>query len=128
MANRRLERLNDQIREEIGEMLLREVRDPRLEGRLITITHVSVSPDLYNARVDVSVMGTDKEQADALKALQSAVAFFHRELKARLEIRRVPFLTFHKDTSLEEGARMLELLERVQHEDEAAAKAIGEQP
>ena len=122
MANRRLERLNDQIREEIGDMLLREVRDPRLEGRLITITHVSVSPDLYNARVDVSVMGTEKEQSDALKALQAGAAFFHRELKSRLEIRRVPFLTFHKDTSLEEGARMLELLERVQQEDEAAAQ------
>jgi ribosome-binding factor A len=117
--NRRLERLNDQIREEIGLMLLHEVRDPRLEGRLVSITHVDVSPDLYNARVSFSVMGTPREQEDAQKALTAAAAFFHRELKARLEIRRVPFLEFRRDTSLEEGARMLEILAHVQHDDEA---------
>jgi len=119
--NRRLERLNDQIREEIGLMLLHEVRDPRLEGRLVSITHVDVSPDLYNARVSFSMMGTPKEQEDAYKALTAAAAFFHRELKARLEIRRVPFLEFRKDSSLEEGARMLEMLAHVQQEDEAGS-------
>ena len=119
--NRRLERLNDQIREEIGLMLLHEVRDPRLEGRLVSITHVDVSPDLYNARVSFSVMGTPKEQEDAYKALTAAAAFFHRELRARLEIRRVPFLEFRKDNSLEEGARMLEMLAHVQQEDEAGS-------
>src|SRR3954452_4197184 len=119
--NRRLERLNDQIREELGNLLLFEVRDPRLEGRLVSITHVDVSPDLYNARVSFSVMGTPKEQEDAHKALTAAAAFFHRELKSRLEIRRVPFLEFRKDNSLEEGARMLEMLAHVQQEDEAGS-------
>ncbi len=126
--SRRMERLNDQIREELADLLLREVRDPRLEGRLVSITHVDVTPDLYNARVFVSIMGSHQEQEDALRALNAAVAFFHRELKARLEIRRVPFLQFRNDSSLEEGARMLQLLDTVQHEDEANAGAPQQQP
>jgi ribosome-binding factor A len=126
--NRRLERLNDQIQEELGNIILFEVRDPRLEGRLVSITNVDVSPDLFNARVSVSVMGTAKEQDEALKALTAAASFFHRELKARLEIRRIPFIEFKKDTSLEEGARMLEMLKTVQHNDEAGAPPPPPQP
>lgn len=119
--NRRVERVNDLIRDELSELLLREVRDPRLD-RLITFTHVDVTPDFYTARVSVSVLGTPEEQDEALKALNSAASFFHRELKSRLDIRRVPFLQFKKDTSIEEGARVLALLEREHLEPEAAPK------
>src|SRR3954447_6714072 len=116
--NRRVERVNDLIREELSALLLREVRDPRLDSDLlISFTHVDVTPDLYNARVSVSMLGTEEQQADALKALNSAASFFHRELKSRLDIRRVPFLQFKKDTSIEEGARVMSLLERVRAED-----------
>jgi ribosome-binding factor A len=59
--SRRTERVNDLIREELSELLLREVRDPRLE-RLISITHVDVSPDFFNARVFVSIMGTARSK------------------------------------------------------------------
>jgi ribosome-binding factor A len=104
--SRRLERLNQQIRDDLSDLLLREVSDPRLGG-LISITRVEVTPDLYNARVFVSVMAPPAEQAEAMKALNAAAAFFHRELKARLQIRRVPFLSFRLDTSIEEGARVL---------------------
>jgi len=115
-----VERVNDLIREELSELLLREVRDPRLDSDLlISFTHVDVTPDLYNARVSVSMLGTEEQQADALKALNSAASFFHRELKSRLDIRRVPFLQFKKDTSIEEGARVMSLLERVRAEDDA---------
>ena len=118
--SRRTERVNDLIRDELSELLLREVRDPRLDGKLVSITHVDVTPDLFNARVFVSIMGDKTEQTQALRALNAAVAFFHRELKARLVMRRVPFLTFMEDTSIAEGARMLDILNEVRHQDEAS--------
>ena len=120
--SRRIERVDNLIREELSDLLLREVRDPRL-GVLISITHVEVSPDLFNARVFVSIMGTPAEQEDALKALNAAAAFFHRELKARIQMRRIPFLAFKLDTSILEGAQMLALLNEVTHEDQTPSPA-----
>ena len=110
--SRRTERVNDLVRDELSELLLREVRDPRL-GVLISITRVEVAPDLSNARVFVSVMGDEAEQDAAMKALNAAAAFFHRELKKRVELRRVPFLTFRLDTSIAKGAEVLSLLNEV---------------
>jgi ribosome-binding factor A len=110
--SRRTERVNDLIRDEISDLLLREVRDPRLSV-LISITRAEVAPDLSNARVFVSVMGDEAEQDAAMKALNAAAAFFHRELKKRVELRRVPFLTFRLDTSIAKGAEVLSLLNEV---------------
>ena len=104
--SRRTERVNDLIREELSDLLLREVNDPRLGG-LISITKVEVTPDFSNARIFVSVMQTPAEQTEALRALNAAASFFHRELKARIQMRRIPFLVFKLDTSIEEAAQML---------------------
>jgi ribosome-binding factor A len=110
--SRRTERVSDLIREELGNLLLREVRDPRLDA-LISITRVDVSPDLYNARIFVSVMAPPAQQQDALRALNAAASFFHRELKSRIQMRRIPFLAFRLDTSIEEGASVLARLDEV---------------
>ena len=118
--SRRTERVNDLIREELSDLLLREVRDPRLGG-LISITQVDVTPDLYNARVSVSIMSPPKEQAEAVRALNAAASFFHRELKARLQIRRVPFLVFKLDTSIEEGSQMLAIMDEVARQEREAS-------
>ena len=114
--SRRTERVNDLIRDELSDMLLRELNDPRLNG-LISITRVEVSPDLANARVFVSVMGDDAEQKQAMKALEAAGGYMHRELKKRVTMRKVPFLGFRLDTSIAEGAQVLSLLNEV-HEQE----------
>jgi ribosome-binding factor A len=119
--SRRIERVNELIRDELSDLLLREVQDPRLEG-LISITHVDVSPDLYNARVFVSIMSETADPGEALKALNAGAGFFHRELKHRLEMRRVPFLSFRLDLSIQQGAAMLAHIDEVIHEDEAAHK------
>jgi ribosome-binding factor A len=121
--SRRTERVNELIRDELSDLLLREVRDPRLGG-LISITHVDVTPDLYNARVFVSIMGEPDPQAEAMRVLNSAASFFHRELKQRLQIRRVPFLVFKLDTSIAEGAAVLAHIDEVLREErEASPKA-----
>ena len=110
--SRRLERLNELIRADLSDLILREVRDPRLSG-LISITRVDTTPDLYTSRISVSIMDEPEQQQQALRALNSAAAFFHRELKARLQTRRVPFLSFQLDTSIAEGAEILALMEEV---------------
>lgn len=110
---RRTERINDLLREEISDLLLRQVKDPRVGG-LVTITEVDVSPDLRVAKVFVSVMGTDEEKASTFRALAAAAHFIQRELRRRLTIRRTPELTFLADASLERGAHILDLLQQAQ--------------
>lgn len=120
--SRRTERVQELIREELSDMLLRELRDPRLDG-LISITRVEVSPDLYNARIFVSVMSETADQADAIEALNAAAGFLHKELVHRLDMRRVPFLSFRLDTSIEEGAAILAHLNQVIHEEDTRPDA-----
>ena len=114
---RRTERINELIREELSELIMRDLRDPRLDG-LISITRVDTTPDLFNARVDVSVMSETADQAEAIKALNAAAGYLHRELVHRLELRRVPFLNFRLDNSIAEGAAMLTHIEQALLEDE----------
>src|SRR3990172_5497060 len=106
---RRIQRINDLLREEISDLLRRELKDPRIGG-LVTITEVDVSPDLRQAKVFVSVLGSEEEKASTFRALAAAAHFLRRELRKRLTIRRTPELTFLPDDSLERGARILSLL------------------
>ena len=115
--SRRTERINELIREELSDLIMRELRDPRLENGLISITHVEVSPDLYNARVMVSVMSEPADPEEAIKALKAAGGYLHKELVHRLNIRRVPFLEFKLDTSIAEGAAVLAHLDEVTREE-----------
>ena len=115
---RRTERINDQLREEISDLIRRELNDPRIGG-LVSITEVDVSPDLRQAKVYVSVMGTDEERRSTFKALRAASHYLQRELRRRLTIRRVPELTFVQDDSIERGARILALLQKTHEEPPA---------
>jgi ribosome-binding factor A len=110
MANRRVERLNEQLRREISDILRRDVRDPRIG--IPTITRVEVSPDLWVARVFVRAMGTAEERAEALEGLDGAAAFIRHELRG-LKVRRVPELRFEVDTTFEHASRIEELLREV---------------
>lgn len=108
--SRRTERLNDQLREEISDLILRELKDPGIAG-LVGITEVDVAPDLSYARVFVSVLGSEEERASTLRALAKGAGFVRRSLRRRLSIRRIPELAFLADDSLERGARILSLLD-----------------
>ncbi len=116
MANRRIERVNEQIKEEVAALLQREMQDPRLRG-MISITGVDTSPDLRNATVRVSIMGSEEDVQQAMTALRHAAGFLRRELASRLRLRHMPELTFRLDTSIERGARVLEILREI-HEEE----------
>lgn len=111
---RRLDRLNDLLREEIS-ALLREMKDPRLAG-LITITRVEVSEDLSRARVFFSVLGTEAQWESTMQALASAAGFLRRELAHRITLRRIPELHFIADTSMEKAGRVLDLMHQIASE------------
>jgi ribosome-binding factor A len=116
VGSRRIERINEQLREEISDLIRRELKDPRLAG-IVSITDVKTVPDLSLARVFISVLG-DEEQAQAsLKTLDHAAGFLRRRLTGRLRLRRVPEIMFRLDTSIERGDRILGLLREIEVQD-----------
>ena len=109
---RRMERVNQLLREELSELARRQLKDPRL-GTLMTITEVDASPDLRHARVYVSVMGNAEEQQAAIDALSAAAGYLRRGLRGRLKLRHIPELQFQHDTSMERGSELLSLIDQV---------------
>ena len=114
--SRRTDRVEDLIRAELSEIILREVADPRV--RMVTVTDVSVSPDLTNAKVSVSMYGSEEERADCLAGLRRASGFLRGHLGRRLTIRRTPELSFELDRGAEHSARIAEILENLDHDDD----------
>ena len=107
--SRRRERVNHLIRERLSEIVLRDLTDPRVRG-LVTITDVEVSPDLSNARVFVSAMGSHEERAATLEGLKSATRFLQNGL-ARLALKRTPALEIVPDDTMERADRILRLID-----------------
>jgi ribosome-binding factor A len=111
----RIERVNSLIRQEISELLQRQVKDPRL-GDFIAVTEVATSADLKYAKVFVSQFGSERErQQKVLSGLASASGFFRRELAKRLKLRYVPELQFLWDNSIEQGDRISQLIDKVSY-------------
>jgi ribosome-binding factor A len=115
--SRRTERLQDQIRTDISELLQREATDPRLSnGAMISITEVEVTEDLRYAKVYVSILGSEQQVREAFAGVQHAAGFLRHELARRLVARRVPELSFQLDPSVAGGAHILELLKQIEEE------------
>ncbi len=115
--NRRLQRLGGLFQEELSELLLREVKDPRL-ARFVSITRVVISPDLRHARVYVSVMGSEEDKVSTLEGLTAAAPFLRRQLNNRVTLRRIPELSFRRDDSLEQGSHVFDLLKQIANDTE----------
>jgi ribosome-binding factor A len=109
LGSKRTDRVGDQIRMEIADILTRRVKDPRVG--FVTITAVDVSADLRQAWVYVTVLQDGPKEAETLAALSRAGGFIKGELGRRLKLRYVPELTFIKDTSVDRVARVLGLIE-----------------
>ena len=105
---RRVDRVADALREAIADLVLREIKDPRVG--MITLTGVRVSADLRHARVYFSVLGDAARRAQCLEGLRSAAGFIRTQLARRLNLRVVPEVTFEFDPSLEQAERVSRLL------------------
>lgn len=108
MPSNRIGRINEEIQRELS-ALLRNVKDPRLQNGLLTITHVDTTSDLRYARIYISAFNKDQEK-DMMKGLKSAAGYLRRELGAALGLRYTPELQFIADDSIQQGAHILEML------------------
>ena len=115
MVTKRLARLNEQLKREVSELVLRKVRDPRVG--LVTITSVEVAGDLGSARVYVRPQDMNDELNESLAGLEAAAPFLRRELGRSLHLRRVPELRFQQDHSLDQARRIEEILSDVVYSD-----------
>ena len=111
---KRAERVSDQIKREVADILMRKIKDPRVG--FVTVTDVELADDLRNAKIFVSVLGPERDAS--LKGLESASVFIRAELGRRLRIKFVPELLFRYDDSAERGAHIMELLHEVGSEED----------
>ena len=108
MASNRIGRINEEIQKELSS-LIRNLKDPRVQDTMISITHVETTPDLRWAKVYVSFLQEDRAQ-DALKGLKSAGGYLRRELGRALNLRYTPELNWALDDSITYGAKMMKLI------------------
>lgn len=120
----RTARLGEQIRQDLTDLLVREVRDPGIG--FITLTRVRVTGDLQQARVFYTSLGEGADTEKTARALERATPYLRRALAARLHLRRVPELTFAVDVSIANQARVEELLEHIKRDDAARAAEAQE--
>ena len=115
MANsHRQEKLGELIAVELSDLMRTRLKDPRVG--FASITHVEVSGDLRHAKIFVSVMGSPEDQAATMKGLKHAAGYLRHELAERITLRYMPELVFKLDTSIAEGAKVLELIRQNEQE------------
>jgi ribosome-binding factor A len=108
MSGDRMRRVDEAMREVLSAAITSEIKDPRVG--FITVTAVDTSPDLRQARVFVSVLGTKSERRRSLQGLQSAHGFLQRRVADELRLKHTPTLDFAYDDTAENAARINELL------------------
>lgn len=122
MASNRIGRINEEIQKELS-ALLRNLKDPRVQDTMISITHVETTPDLRYAKIYVSFLQEERAK-EALKGLKSAGGYLRRELGRSLQLRYTPELVWEQDDSITYGAKMLKLINslEVNHDDDGVDK------
>ncbi|WP_127580698.1 30S ribosome-binding factor RbfA [Paenibacillus koleovorans] len=115
MARIRVGRVGEQIKKELSVIVQAELKDPRVG--FMTVTGVDVTNDLSLAKVYLSVMGTEQQKEDTLKALVKATGFIRSELGKRIRLRKTPELQFLFDSSIAYGSRIDQLLTELNERD-----------
>ncbi len=115
MMSYRVNRIAEELKREVTDILQTELKDPRV-SKLTSVTAVELSRDLRHAKIYVSVLGSEEEQERTLAGLRSAVGFVRSELGKRLELRHVPEIAFHLDSSIAHGVKISQLLRSVMKE------------
>ena len=110
---KRADRVSDLLKEEISQMLLREVKDPHIG--FITITDVEVSKDLQVAKVYYTILGDEKQSRESAQALNRVSCFIKRQLGKRLRMRYIPDIIFRYDHSLEYGDKIDHILSHLEN-------------
>ncbi len=117
MKAKRLNRISEEIKRVVSEIINNELKDPRI-SEITSITRVDVTNDLSYADIYVSVLGDDLEKEKTLEGLESAKGFIRHEIGNKIKLRHLPELIFHIDKSIEQGIYMSKLIDKVNREDE----------
>lgn len=117
MQYRRAERVSDQIKREVSQIIERLLKDPGIG--FVTITGVEMTDDLREAKIFYSVLGNEQKKKDTKIALERATGFIQAEIGKRIRIRHTPIISFKYDKSIEYGAHIEELIKKIHQEDES---------
>ena len=113
MSNQlRLEKLQELIKQEVGKMLLYDIKDPRIG--FVTVTEVEMTGDLREAKIYVSIMGNDEQIKDTMDGLKSALGFVRREIGKRIRLRFTPEISFAPDKSLDYSEHIQKILLQIE--------------
>ncbi len=116
MGKQRAHRLAELLKIEISDILLKEVKDPRIG--FVSLTDIEVSGDLRHANVYVSVFGDEEERQSSMKGLEKATGYIRKLLGERITVYHTPEILFKYDNSLERGAYISELIDKVREEED----------
>ncbi|WP_051006623.1 30S ribosome-binding factor RbfA [Nitrolancea hollandica] len=126
MSSRRQEQVAEFLRDEVSEIITREMKDPRLG--FVSITRVELSPDLRYAKVFISVFGSEEEREATLRALTGAAGFVRYQLKPRMRIRHIPEISFQLDRSMEHAEEVARTLNKIRRRNPSSAGEPPDEP
>src|SRR6478752_657453 len=117
MSSVRANRVGEQMKKELGDIIGRKIKDPRIG--FVTVTDVQVTGDLQQAIVYISVLGDDQQRENTLLGLAKARGFIRSEIGQRIRLRKTPEITFEFDESIDYGNRIESLLHEIKKEEQA---------
>lgn len=120
MKDKRINRISEEVKKIVSELIQNEVKDPRISG-LPSVNKVNVTKDLRLAKIYISVLGSDEEKEDTIKGLQSAKGFIRSEIGKRMQLRHVPEPLFELDESIEQAIYMSKLIDKVNKDSREAS-------
>lgn len=109
----RMDKINSSIQKALSSIINNEIRNPNLDNLVITVTEVQTAPDFSSAKVFISALGGLEKKDLIIKELEEAEGFIKRELGAELALKRMPALRFIYDDSLDQGSKIMDLLEKI---------------
>lgn len=121
MSNNRPIKVAEAVKREMGDLLLREIKDSRVKNTITSVTDVEVTNDLRHVTIFISVMGDKSQKDSVMKGLESAKGFIRSEIGQRINLRFVPEIHLKLDESLEKGDKILSLMDKIKQEHETAS-------
>lgn len=115
MSNKRVNRISEQIKKEVGDILNTKLKDPRIG--FVTVTDVEVTNDLQQATIFISILGDEEEKQSTLVGLTKASGFIRSEIGKRIQLRKTPEIKFSYDESLEYGNKIESILRKLNEEE-----------
>jgi|SRR5690625_5263133 len=115
MSNKRVNRISEQVKKEVGDILNTKLKDPRIG--FVTVTDVEVTNDLQQATIFISILGDEEEKESTLVGLTKASGFIRSEIGKRIQLRKTPEIKFSYDESLEYGNKIESILRELKENE-----------